>query len=164
MKNFVQEGEEVTFKNTAGDGSVVLAGTVVVVGDIVAILRNDCADGDTQPAQCCGVFEVTKVGNEAVAIGDKAFWDKVAKQFTKTPSANADLLAGVFYTATGAGAGETTGQVLLICGIGVKGAAVADEATVNGNDAGTTQTLANALKVKINALLASLRAAGIIDQ
>lgn len=41
-------------------------------------------------------------------------------------------------------------------------AAVADVTTPNGSDAATTQTLANANKAKINELLASLRAAGIL--
>lgn len=42
-------------------------------------------------------------------------------------------------------------------------AAVADEATVDGSDPATTQALANALKVKVNALLASLRTANLLD-
>jgi hypothetical protein len=43
-----------------------------------------------------------------------------------------------------------------------QGAAVADVSTANGSDPATTQALANANKAKINELLASLRAAGII--
>lgn len=41
-------------------------------------------------------------------------------------------------------------------------AAVADVSTANGSDPATTQALANANKAKINELLASLRAAGIL--
>ncbi len=40
--------------------------------------------------------------------------------------------------------------------------AVADVATADGSDPATTQALANALKVKINDLLAKLRTAGIV--
>ena len=40
--------------------------------------------------------------------------------------------------------------------------AVADEATADGSDLATTQALANALKAKVNALLAELRTAKII--
>lgn len=43
-----------------------------------------------------------------------------------------------------------------------QGAAVADVTTANGSDPATTQALANANKAKINELLASLRAAGIL--
>jgi len=39
---------------------------------------------------------------------------------------------------------------------------IAAESTVDGSDAGTTQALANALKVKVNALLAALKAAGLM--
>ena len=37
-----------------------------------------------------------------------------------------------------------------------------DITTANGSDAGTTQTLANANKAKLNTLMANLRAAGIL--
>lgn len=41
-------------------------------------------------------------------------------------------------------------------------AAVADVATADGSDAATTQALANALKAKLNDLLAKLRTAGVV--
>lgn len=43
-------------------------------------------------------------------------------------------------------------------------AAVADEATVDGSDAATTQALANALKDKMNEVLAALRDAGLMAE
>lgn len=42
------------------------------------------------------------------------------------------------------------------------GDAVANVSTADGSDAATTQALANALKAKVNALLAELRQAGVI--
>lgn len=39
---------------------------------------------------------------------------------------------------------------------------IAAVATADGSDAGTTQTLANALKVKVNALIAELKAGGAL--
>lgn len=45
----------------------------------------------------------------------------------------------------------------------VQAEAVADISTANGSDPATTQALANALKVKINDLLAKLRTAGLLD-
>lgn len=39
---------------------------------------------------------------------------------------------------------------------------IAAEDTADGSDAGTTQALANALKVKVNALLTALKAAGFM--
>lgn len=43
-----------------------------------------------------------------------------------------------------------------------KAANVAAEATVNGSDAETTQALANALKVTVNAILTALKTSGIM--
>ena len=51
-------------------------------------------------------------------------------------------------------AGETTLQRIA--------ANVVAEGTANGSDAATTQALANALKVKVNALLAALKTAGLM--
>ena len=39
---------------------------------------------------------------------------------------------------------------------------IAAEATANGSDATTTQALANALKVKLNAVIAALKAADLM--
>ncbi len=39
---------------------------------------------------------------------------------------------------------------------------IAAEATANGSDAATTQALANALKTKLNAVIAALKAAGLM--
>lgn len=44
----------------------------------------------------------------------------------------------------------------------VFGAAVAALATADGSDAGTTQTLANATKAKLNAVIAALQTAGLL--
>lgn len=43
-----------------------------------------------------------------------------------------------------------------------KAANVAAETTADGSDADTTQALANALKVKVNAILTALKTAGIM--
>lgn len=161
MKNFVKPGNMITFSNT---GSAILSGAVVVVGEMVCIAAMDIAATSGVGEVCNqGVFSVTKVGSQAWAVGDKIFWDKTNSRFTKTASADADLCAGYAVEAVASGAGDTTGLILLLPGVGKKAAAVADEATADGSDAATTQALANALKVKVNAILASLRAGGIID-
>lgn len=41
---------------------------------------------------------------------------------------------------------------------------IGDVTTANGSDAATTQALANALKTKLNAVLAALREAGVIAE
>lgn len=42
--------------------------------------------------------------------------------------------------------------------------AIANIATADGSDPATTQALANATKAKVNAILAALRAAGVIAE
>jgi hypothetical protein len=54
--------------------------------------------------------------------------------------------------------GATAGSVVTV----TKQAAVPDIATADATDLATAITLANATKAKVNALLASLRSAGII--
>lgn len=54
--------------------------------------------------------------------------------------------------------GTTAGSTSLV----TKQAAIADVSTANATDLATAQALANANKVKINAILAVLRSAGII--
>ena len=161
MKNFIQEGEILDYLNS---GSAITSGSIVVVGEIVCVAAEDiAATTGTGALYTEGVFSVTKVGSQAWTVGDKVFWDKTNLRFTKTASSDADLLAGVAVEAAGSGSGVTTGKVLLIPGYGKKAASVADVSTADGSDATTTQALANALKVKINALLAALRADGVID-
>lgn len=54
--------------------------------------------------------------------------------------------------------GSTQGSV----GVVTKQAAIANESTANATDLATAQALANALKTKVNAILAALRSAGVI--
>ena len=160
MKIKVQEGDVLDYAN---GGSAISSGDIVAISEMIGVAETDIAANETGAVAIKGVFSVTKVGSQAWSVGDKIFWDKTNTQFTKTASSDADVLAGYAVEAVGSGAGETTGKVLLIPGIGKKAAAVADEATADGSDPATTQALANALKTKVNALLAALRAAGVID-
>lgn len=160
MKYWIQEGNTIAY---AASGAAKSAGAVVAVGEIIGVVVNDIADGSSGPVAIRGVVKVTKVGSQAWAIGDQVFWDHTNSRFTKTASSDADQPAGVAYETAGSGAGVTTGYVLLLPHMCKKAASVADVATADGSDAATTQALANALKVKINALLAAMRVTGLLD-
>jgi predicted RecA/RadA family phage recombinase len=149
MKNSIQSGDTITHTALAD----IVSGQPIVVGDMVGIAAKSVLSGEEVTLNLRGVFSVTKVGTQAWAKGDKIFWDKTNLRFTKTASADADLLAGVAFEAAGAGAGVTTGYILLLPSIGKKAAATADFA---GADLA-------AVKVELNAFLATLRAVGIID-
>ena len=62
-------------------------------------------------AAIVGVFDLTKVGSQAWAVGEKIYWDDTAKEATKTATSN--TLIGVTIEAVGSGAGETIGRVRL---------------------------------------------------
>lgn len=160
MKKYLQAGDVIDY--TAG--ATIVSGQVIEFGEMIGIAVADIANGAVGPVQIVGVFEVTKVGSQAWSQGDRVFWDNANSRFTKTAAADADIVAGFAIEAVASGAGDTTGKVLLVPGMGRRAAAVADEATADGSDAATTQALANALKVKVNALLAALRVSGQLDQ
>lgn len=99
-------------------------------------------------------------------------WNGASSTMTRAEDANSAsaLEAALVTVEEGTDAGKTFRQSSVNFTLGTdavtwvskKGAAVTDVSTADGSDAATTQALANALKVKLNALLASLRAAEVI--
>ena len=107
MKNYVQPGNTVTltapYDVASGDG--------LLVGAIFGVATGAAVSGDPIEAALVGVFDLTKVGSQAWAAGDKIYWDNTAKQATKTATSN--TLIGAAIEAVGNGAGETVGRVRL---------------------------------------------------
>lgn len=107
MKNYVQPGNTITltapYNVASGDG--------LLVGAIFGVATGAAVSGDSIEAALVGVFDLTKVGSQAWAAGDKIYWDNTAKQATKTATSN--TLIGVATEAVGNGAGETIGRVRL---------------------------------------------------
>ena len=107
MKNYVQPGNTITltapYDVASGDG--------LLVGAIFGVATGAAVSGDPIEAALVGVFDLTKVGSQAWAVGDKIYWDNTAKQATKTATSN--TLIGVATEAVGNGAGETVGRVRL---------------------------------------------------
>lgn len=107
MKNYVQPGNTITltapYDVASGDG--------LLVGAIFGVATGAAVNGNPIEAALVGVFDLTKVGSQAWAVGDKIYWDNTAKQATKTPTSN--TLIGVAIEAVGSGAGETIGRVRL---------------------------------------------------
>lgn len=149
MKNSIQSGE-VVVHTAAAD---IVSGQIVAVGNLIGVAAKSVLSGEDVAVNIRGVFKVTKVGSQAWAKGDPVFWDHTNLRFTKTASSDADQLAGFAFEAAGSGAGITTGYVNLIPGLAKKAASTADFV---GADVA-------AIKVEMNAFLATLRAAGIID-
>lgn len=156
MDNFKQKGKVLTFTAAAD----LLSGAVVLIGDKIGIVSADVLTGAEGEAALCGVFELTKVGSQAWSLGDKIYWDISSAAFTKTKATDT-VFAGICAKAVASGAGDVLGWVSINDGY-PSAANVAAVATADGSDAATTQALANALKVSVNAILVALKDAGIV--
>ena len=107
MKNYVQPGNTLTL--TAPHD--VISGDGLLVGSIFGVAAGDAENGATVEAALTGVFDLTKVGSQAWAVGDKVYWDDTNKRCTTVATDN--TLIGVAVEAVAGGAGDTTGRVRL---------------------------------------------------
>ena len=107
MKNFVQHGLTVTLAAPAA----ITSGSGVQVGAIFGVAMHDAASGDPLETATTGVYDLTKIGSQAWAQGDKVYWDNTNKRVTKVATDN--TLIGVALVVVGSGADETTGRVRL---------------------------------------------------
>src|SRR4051812_17084577 len=156
MRNYIQPGERMEYANA---GSAIAAGDVVVLGERIGVALVDiAATSGSGTIELEGVFELASVTNAAFAQGDALMWDSSTGKLTKVASSTTTPAGVCFEAKLSAGA---VARVNLDPNPR-RSAAVADIGTADGSDPTTTQALANASKVKINAILAALRAAGLM--
>ena len=107
MKNFIQRGENLTlpapYDRTSGQGALI--------GTLFGVASIDVLSGGSASFVVEGVFDLTKVGSQAWAVGASVYWDNTNKRCTTSASGN--TLIGAAAAAVGSGAGETTGRVRL---------------------------------------------------
>lgn len=151
---------------TVPQSTVIPAGSFARIGGVLgyAPLGVTTGVGETKPLilsiERCE-YETTQIDSaDTFAVGAKVFWDNANKRFTEVDADG--FYAGFVTSPKGSGT-----SIWLIFepdqyGVAGQGAAVADITTADGTDLPTTQALANATKARVNTLLASLRAAGII--
>lgn len=113
MRNFVQPGESIEF--TAPIGGVT-SGVGVQIGELLVIATVTASAGERFNGLVRGVITHAKAPSEAWTEGAHLWWDDTNKRFTTVSTGN--LPAGYAVEAVGAGAGETTGTVLLAPGAG----------------------------------------------
>ena len=132
------------------------AAAAIAVGDVVplgstcvGIAKTSIAVGETGALDTSGLFDVAAETGTAWSIGDVIYWDATNNVATKTATGNTRMgiasLAKLSATATG--------QVLL-----TKGGPIA-QAEMQADS--TASTIAAAV-VDLNALLAKLKAAGLM--
>ncbi|MCZ4340580.1 DUF2190 family protein [Sphingomonadaceae bacterium G21617-S1] len=108
MNNFVQEGEVVT----AAAPYDVASGAGLKVGSLIGIAAFGALSGADVNVKRRGVFTVAKAASQAwTQWTTKVYWDDTAKNFTSTSASN--TLVGIAAETLGAGAGITSGKVLL---------------------------------------------------
>lgn len=158
MKNFIKEGCTVSLVAPYD----VASGAGFQVGAIFAVASFTAASGDSVEGCRKGVFTLAKTSAQAWTQGQKIYWDNVNKRCDSDSTVG--MLIGTAHVA--AANPSATGEVILNCAAPstLEGpqAAIADIATADATDLASAQALANANKAKINAILAALRAAGII--
>lgn len=153
MQNFVKDGSTIKYVNASG--STIASGAPVRLSSgKVCVAMGEILDTATGLLKTDGVYIWPKATPLVIAQGDKLYWDgtKVTKTVTD------DFIGQAHEAAASA-------DVTVLVDIddsegGTQMAFIAQVATPDGSDAGTTQTLANALKVKINALLTALITSG----
>lgn len=106
MKNYIQRGNTLTITASGA----VTSGQLVVVGSIAGVASTNAAIGEEVEIQVEEVFELPKVSGDAIALGDKLYWNGTA--LTKTAGTGAKPLVG--YATAAAGAGTTVVRCKLI--------------------------------------------------
>jgi predicted RecA/RadA family phage recombinase len=127
--------------------SAVVSGQPISLVNRIGIAMQDIAANETGSVLVCGTVQINKVSAQAWAQGDPIFWDPSASLFTTVGTAN--IIAG--FAEQAALNPSSTG--LLNLEPNYKQAAV---------QADTTAADLAALKVDFNALLAKLKAAGLM--
>lgn len=161
MKNFVEKGNVLNYK--VPNATTITSGQLVFAGALVGVAATSSStEGAIVAVNLEGVFEFSKTTPLVIAQGDRLYWNAGTSKITKTVG---DVFVGIAYEA--ALSAGTTVLVRLSNEGGGSGAAqaanVAQNATANGSDLATTQALANSLKTTVNAILTSLKNAGVMD-
>ncbi|MCB5199025.1 DUF2190 family protein [Loktanella sp. TSTF-M6] len=92
MKNFIQQGENVTVTAAAD----VVSGQFLAVGALTGVAQGDAATGEEVVLVRRGVFALPKASAQAWTVGAKVYWDATNSVMTTTASGN--TLVGVAFT------------------------------------------------------------------
>jgi predicted RecA/RadA family phage recombinase len=105
MKNFIQPGEVMTYAHSGAKNS----GDPVKIGSLLGVASADYAANEAGEYAISGVFEITKLTSDDVAIGAQLYWDDGNSRLTTTASTH--IKAGRAFKAAGTSA--TKVQILL---------------------------------------------------
>lgn len=132
------------------------------VGAIFGVAQSDVASGAEGEFKTEGVHELVKDDSAAWAAGDRIYWNDSTKECANDSAAG--MLIG--YATEAALEAADVGNVKL-CGVASDlsegpQAAIADLTAITGGEV-PTEAEHNLVVAKVNALLAALRLAGMLD-
>lgn len=102
MKNYVQSGTNITVPAPAH----VLSGAPVLIGKLFGIAARDALAGMPLDLVTTGVFTLSKVSTQPLAIGDKLYFDAAAGLVTTAAGSNAYIGVAVKPAANPSGEAE----------------------------------------------------------
>lgn len=105
MKNFISQGDTLTFTATAD----VASGDGVLVGSLFGVATGAVKDTETGTLKLTGVFDLPKAGSQAWTVGALIYWTGSAC----TNVASSNKLIGVAIEAVAGGANDKIGRVRL---------------------------------------------------
>lgn len=97
MKNYVQPGDSITITATAAATS----GDGVLVGNLFGIASGDAAIGDKLVLATTGVFTMSKVSTDVIAVGAVVYWDDGNGLVTTDDDTGNNELIGLAVTTAG---------------------------------------------------------------
>jgi len=106
--NHVQAGSQLTL--TAPE--LVSSGGVVIAGSIAGVALGSASAGQPVDVAVTGVWELPKVGAQAMAQGAPVYWDATADLVTTTAGGNTRI--GTVVKTAGAGVGTVAVRLVSI--------------------------------------------------
>lgn len=146
-------------------GAAILTGEVVVIGNMIGVAEAAAANGDWFSAAVKEVHSLTKKAALVIAQGEALYWDTVAKEITKTASADT-VFAGMAAKAAAAEDAEVAVDLnvdrRIMAEIDALGAAAVlvgvDGAGNNAAPLVGTQSAIDDLYAKVDEILAEMKA------
>lgn len=162
MQNYKQKGDVLDY--TIPESTTITSGDIVNIGPALSgVAGKSGVEEEVIPVHIRGVFTLPKKASLVIAVGDEVYVDVSDGKVSKTTTHKALGVA-----AAAAASDDTEVDVVLVPKRGdvnstlAQAAVVAAVSTADGSDPATTQALANQLKTSVNAILTSLKEAGLM--
>lgn len=97
MKNYVQKGDNITVTAAAAAAS----GEGVLIGSLFGIAAGDAGIGDDLDLVTVGVFAMSKVATDVMAVGGVVYWDDAAGLVTTDDNTGSNPAIGIAVTLAG---------------------------------------------------------------